>query len=140
MTTTPEPRQLPPDPRLSSPSTYSRAAVISSITSLYQSLPHIDPSAIQFPPPGGWPEITSASLAARGLHKTDEVVELLRNLPYISGPRPWVAPDSFALDYRLVLKEEGKYLFVWELAGYDDSASVPPWVVQLTTGRVPIRC
>jgi hypothetical protein len=139
-TTTPDPRQLPPDPRLSSPgpyspATYSRDVVISNIISLYQSLPHIDPSDIQFPPPGGWPEITSASLAARGLHKTDEVVEVLRNLPYISGEHPWVAPDAFALDYREVLKEERRHLFVWELAGYDDSKSVPPWVVQLTTGK-----
>lgn len=136
MATTPDPRQLSTDPRLSSPATYVRDVVISSITSLYQSLPHIDPSDIQFPPPVGWPEITSASLAAKGLQKTDEAVELLRHLPYITGKCPWVAPDSFVLDYRRFLEgEDGKYLFVWELAGYDDSDSVPPWVVQLTTGK-----
>lgn len=137
MATTPDPRQLPPDPRLSSPATYSHEVAISSITSLYQSIPHLDPSDIEFPPDGGWPEITAASLAERGLHKTDEVVEILRNLPIISGIRPWVAPDSFALDYRRVLKERGRRAptFVWELAGYDDSISVPPWVVQVTTGR-----
>ncbi|KFZ19543.1 hypothetical protein V501_00623 [Pseudogymnoascus sp. VKM F-4519 (FW-2642)] len=135
MTATPDPRQLPLDPRLSSPATYSREVAISSITSLYQSIPHIDPSDIQFPPHGGWPEITTASLAERGLHKTDEAVEVLRNIPFITGIRPWVAPDSFALDYRRVLKEKGRAaVFVWELAGYDDSKSVPPWVVQVTTG------
>ncbi|OBT94131.2 hypothetical protein VE01_07051 [Pseudogymnoascus verrucosus] len=135
MTTTPDPRQLSPDPRLSSPATYSREVAISSIISLYQSIPHIDPADIQFPPHGGWPEITTASLAERGLHKTDEVVELLQNIPFIAGIRPWVAPDSFALDYRRVLKEKGRAaVFVWELAGYDDSESVPPWVVQITTG------
>ncbi|KFZ15558.1 hypothetical protein V501_02658 [Pseudogymnoascus sp. VKM F-4519 (FW-2642)] len=134
MTPTPDPRQLPPDPRLSSPATYSREVAISSIISLYQSIPHIDPSDIQFPPPDGWPEITAASLAERGLHKTDEAVEILRSLPYISGVRPWVAPDSFALDYRRVLKKGRAAGFVWELAGYDNSKSVPPWVVQVTTG------
>lgn len=136
MATTPDPRQLPPDPRLSSPATYSRDDVISSITSLYRSLPHIDPSDIQSPPPGGWAQITSASLAAKGLHKTDEAVELLRHLPYIAGKCPWVAPDSFVLDYRRFLEApDGRYLFLWELARYEDSGSVPPWVVQLTTGE-----
>ena len=125
MTTTPDPRQLPPDPRLSSLATYSREVAISSIISLYQSIPHIDPSDIQFPPHGGWPEITAASLVERGLHKTDEAVEVLRNMPFISGIRPWVAPDSFALDYRRVLKEKGRAaVFVWELAGYYDSKFV----------------
>lgn len=141
MTTTPDPRQLPPDPRLSSPATYSREVAISSIISLYQSIPHINPSDIEFPPHGGWPEITTASLAERGLHKTDEAVEILRNLPFISGIRSWVAPDSFALDYRRVLKEKGRAAtFVWELAGYDDSKSVPPWVVQVTTGKSLLIC
>lgn len=137
MAATPDASRLPMDPRLSSPpATYFRDVVISSITSLYQSLPHIDPSNIQLPPPGGWPEISSALLAAKGLHKTDEAVELLRHLPYITGKCPWMAPDSFVLDYRRFLEDEdGKYLFLWELAGYDDSDSVPPWVVQLTTGK-----
>ena len=44
-------------------------------------------------------------------------------------------PTLLSLITARVLKEKGRALFVWELAGYDDSKSVPPWVVQITTGK-----
>jgi len=37
------------------------------------------------PPEGGWPNITTDSL--QDLGKTDEVISLLRHLPYIRAPR-----------------------------------------------------
>ena len=41
---TPDPRLLPPDPRLPFPSTYSRDAAVEALESFYRSLPHIEPS------------------------------------------------------------------------------------------------
>jgi hypothetical protein len=135
MSTTPDPSKLSPDPRLYSPATYSRDAVVANLVSLYESLPHIDPSEIHHAPPGGWPEINSASIAAHGIRKTDEAVELLRRLPYIDGSCPWVEPDAFPVDYRAVISALGNNPWLWELQDKNaDPARFPPWVVQLTTG------
>ena len=62
----------------------------------------IRPSCIIEPPVGGWRNITTASLAP--LEKTDEVVELLRHLPYIKGDSEveWnekIAPETDAFQY-----------------------------------------
>ncbi|OTA90550.1 hypothetical protein M434DRAFT_77778, partial [Hypoxylon sp. CO27-5] len=79
---------LLPDPRLRQPVHYSRQEVVSTLTDFYEflaTLPHIDSSAIDHAPPGGWPEITKESLAMRDIHKPYEAVELIRHLPYIRG-------------------------------------------------------
>ncbi|USW53785.1 hypothetical protein Slin15195_G071040 [Septoria linicola] len=46
---------------------------------------YLDPEYVVYPPADGWPEITTASM--QPFEKIDEVVELLRHLPYV-----WSAP------------------------------------------------
>ncbi|TGJ84511.1 hypothetical protein E0Z10_g4227 [Xylaria hypoxylon] len=101
---TPDPQDLPPHPRLKSPTTYKRDTIIQALADLYETLPHIDPSGVHRAPEEGWPEITDQSVAACGLRKTAEAVDLLRHLPYITGPTNcWFAPDAYAVDYRAVV-------------------------------------
>ncbi|ORY61422.1 uncharacterized protein BCR38DRAFT_440149 [Pseudomassariella vexata] len=135
-TKTPDPRQLPPDPRLRTPTTSSQDTVVAALVQLYENLPHIEPSHVHRAPSEGWPQITIESVAARGLRKTPEAVELLRHLPYIDGPkRCWIAPYAYPVDYRFVVSNAKGIPFVWELNKSDGEEDMfPPWVVQLTTG------
>ncbi|KAI0437596.1 hypothetical protein F4803DRAFT_142689 [Xylaria telfairii] len=131
---TPNPHDLPSDPRLKSPSTYDAETIVNALSNFYERLPHIDPSDVRRAPAGGWPQITSESVAARGLRKTPEAVDLLRHLPYIEGRENcWIAPDAYPIDYRAVVTAtSGNRPFVWELASSVNR--FPPWVIQLTTG------
>ena len=85
---------------------YSRETTVNAVRSYYTFLAArlgaIRPFCIMEPPLGGWPNITTASLAH--LKKTDAVVELLRHLPYIKGdPKgEWnekIAPETDAFRY-----------------------------------------
>ncbi len=63
---------------------YSRDATVAAVRSFYQfltTLPALSPSAIKEPPPSGWPDINTTS--HRQLKKQDDVIDLLRHLPYI---------------------------------------------------------
>jgi hypothetical protein len=62
---------------------YSREATVAAFEDYFEFLTamYMDPAVIQTPPEGGWPQITVESM--RPLGKTDEVVDLLRHLPYI---------------------------------------------------------
>lgn len=86
-------------------------SAISNFYNLIAKLPHIDPAALVYPPPGsssssnGWPDINTKELRKRG--KTDEVITLLRHLPYLrhpqdgdSGQKRWmIAPETIAIAY-----------------------------------------
>jgi hypothetical protein len=65
---------------------YSREDCIAAVRDYYGFLVkmYLKDSAIIEPPKDGWPSITPDSL--RGLGKTDEVISLLRHLPYITTP------------------------------------------------------
>lgn len=87
-----------------SPSAFSRAAIITAIKEFYSiliTLPYIPPSALVFPPEEGWDGVNSSELKARG--KTDEVVELLRHLPYLKSTearKRWmIGPDTVEIAY-----------------------------------------
>lgn len=56
---------------------------ISAIKDYFQLLTtmYLDPSDIEEPPEGGWPTITPSTY--RLLGKSDEVISLLRRLPYL---------------------------------------------------------
>ncbi|KAI0476400.1 hypothetical protein GGR56DRAFT_468035 [Xylariaceae sp. FL0804] len=138
---TPDPRNLPRDPRLAAPSTYDRDATVRALTRLYSSLPHLSPADVQRAPAGGWPEVTAAAAAARGLRKTARALDLLRHLPYLAGPlNTWVAPEAYALDWRVVVGGRQRrprpleLLFDGSDDDDDDDPRFPPWVVELTTG------
>jgi hypothetical protein len=85
---------------------YSRESTVKAIRLYYAFLcakiGAIRPLCIIEPPVGGWRNITVSSLAS--LEKTDEVVELLRHLPYIKGDSNlgWnekIAPETDAFQY-----------------------------------------
>ncbi|RWA10759.1 hypothetical protein EKO27_g4340 [Xylaria grammica] len=129
-----ESNKSPQDPRLGKPCSYDRDQIVSDLCAFYHFLPHIETRIVHSAPPDGWPQITSATLALHGIHKTAEAVDLLRHLPYLDGPRPWIAISAFACDYRIV----GEQIDARTKPGwlYDAAEEQwPPWVVQLTTGR-----
>ncbi|KAJ5098776.1 hypothetical protein N7532_005777 [Penicillium argentinense] len=126
--------ELPPDHRLKRPSTYSREAAIVAVTDLYESLTtplYVEPTDILYPPPGGWPHITRENEAFASLNKTDEVLELLRHLPYLdSRKNEWfIRPWSVSCDY--VNRDPRNYRPL-----VPDEFEFPPWVINLTfSGR-----
>lgn len=62
---------------------YSRDEVVAALTSFYEFLAglHLPSSAIKYPPPGGWPNLTPEYLAF--MKKNDTVIDLLQHMPYI---------------------------------------------------------
>lgn len=81
--------------------------LISAITDFYKlvvQLPYVDPTALTHPPSQGWPNINAEELRKRG--RTEEVIDLLRQLPYLrypdseKGKKGWmIGPDSHAVAY-----------------------------------------
>lgn len=65
---------------------YSREECIASIRDYYSFLStmYVHEDDILYPPEGGWPTITTETL--KDMRKTDEVICLLRHLPYIRVP------------------------------------------------------
>lgn len=63
---------------------YDRDTTVAVVRDYYYFLAmmYLDEDRIMEPPPGGWPHITPDSMRALG--KTDEVVDMLRHLPYIN--------------------------------------------------------
>lgn len=124
-----------PDPRLASPSVYNRDEIVFQLSAFYESLPHVSASMINDAPENGWPSISKSSLEAWGIHKTDEAIELLRHLPYLSGDEhAFVAPAGFACDYRIIGTADENTAPGWLWGLKFDDASWPAWVVQLTAG------
>jgi hypothetical protein len=62
---------------------YSREATVAAVSGYFDFLAsmYLDEEAILKPPAEGWPEITPGRL--QGLGKTDEVIMLLRHIPYL---------------------------------------------------------
>jgi hypothetical protein len=120
--------------------TYSRDTCVAAISNYYNLLTamYLDPSLLAIPPAEGWPSINSHSLASLG--KTDEVIELLRHLPYIKTPHdlrdePETYLDTKFADWDSVAEgsyNEGELKVLSEGAGLCDN--VPSHVVGLTFG------
>lgn len=107
-------------------------------------LPWIEPADVLSPPPGGWPNITRENFACLG--KNDEVIELLRHLPYIrmDGKGLYerdyaLAYSTFPCDYRRSYFQKPNFTEdaqPWEVPETDGGRfSFPPWVVPLTYGK-----
>ena len=86
------------------PHTYSRGQVIAAIHDFYSlltKLPYVEPDALVLPPADGWSSVNATELRKRG--KTEEVIELLRRLPYLRAPAPgrrWmIGPDTIEIAY-----------------------------------------
>ena len=89
---------------LESESSYPRDEVIAAIQDFYElliRLPYVEPDALILPPKEGWSGVNIQELERRG--KTEEVVELLRHLPYLRSAAPgqrWmIGPDTIAIAY-----------------------------------------
>ncbi|KAK6209362.1 hypothetical protein LQW54_006350 [Pestalotiopsis sp. IQ-011] len=145
MASVPEPA---PDPRLQGRTArYDRDEIVAQLEAFYRFLPHIPPSSIHCAPSGGWPSITAEAIGARGIHKTPEALDLLRHLPYISGDQPWIAPEAYPCDYRILGERSTRDTPGWVHDVQQDAGNArlpdespggtekwPAWVVQLTTG------
>lgn len=122
---------------------YSREATISCIRDYYQFLTqmYLPESAILEPPALGWSNITKESWQAFG--KTDEVIELLRHLPYIhepsdNGQHMQSAAHCHFSDYRspgwatYLGQNKGQDIKTMTEGRYSDE--VPDHVIGLTVG------
>jgi hypothetical protein len=117
---------------------YDQHKTIVGLTDFYHflsTLPYIEPSAVLTPPPTGWPNITRENLSELG--KNDEVINLLKHLPYIDLSRHQyvIAPETQPTDYRGeafqrdVTKESiGRCIPLGDV-------EFPRWVVNLTHGN-----
>jgi hypothetical protein len=122
-------------PRLAEIS-YSREATIAAVRAYYQFLTklYLSESSIIEPPEGGWPQITKESIGYIG--KTDEVLELLRHLPYIrfdgEYETPQVAPGTRCVDWPNLAKEHYALAAMRRITDGDEWEHVPSHIVGLT--------
>ncbi|KAK1767570.1 hypothetical protein QBC33DRAFT_569894 [Phialemonium atrogriseum] len=103
---------------------YSRDACVAAVRGYYDFLTkmYLDESDIVEPPEGGWPSITTESLQSLG--KTNEVILLLRHLPYLR------AANSRALSLGRTNSDELRVCS----EDPEISEDVPAHVVGLTSG------
>ncbi|EHK27311.1 uncharacterized protein TRIVIDRAFT_63076 [Trichoderma virens Gv29-8] len=126
--------------------TYSREECISAIRGYYDFLTklYLNESDVIEPPAEGWPEITTSIMQLLG--KTDEVISLLRHLPYIQKPSNdmyWAqgTPHCTFADWRNICHHISQdpsrgedYKLVTESVSIYEN--VPPHVISLTnSGR-----
>jgi hypothetical protein len=74
--------------------------IVDSLTAFYKQIikhPHLDDAALKIPPSSGWETIDSAAL--RELGKSEAVVQLLRNLPYLEANGPY---EKLLIQYETV--------------------------------------
>ncbi|KAH8728895.1 hypothetical protein GQ44DRAFT_737117 [Phaeosphaeriaceae sp. PMI808] len=73
---------------------YSEAACATIFSNYFKFFTkvYLDDTAVEWPPEGGWPTITTDAFGS--LEKSDTVIPLLRHLPYIqiADPRPLPGP------------------------------------------------
>ncbi|KAI9150512.1 hypothetical protein HJFPF1_10280 [Paramyrothecium foliicola] len=123
---------------------YSRGETIEAVRDFYRFLTkmYVDESRVIEPPAEGWPNITIDGF--RGMRKTNEVIELLRHLPYLrigdhsDYDQPPVGAECYFADYRRRKPEGdddiddfGDFLKVVSEGG-DICDDVPAHVVGLT--------
>ncbi|KFY42916.1 hypothetical protein V494_02164 [Pseudogymnoascus sp. VKM F-4513 (FW-928)] len=121
--------------------TYSQDECVSAIRDYYYFLSklYLDDTDFIIPPAGGWPTITMENL--RGFGKSNEVISLLRALPYIRGVSSGGvelegAPQTSFADYQgLSVNPTMSATDLKVLTeGAEDCNDVPPHVVSLTHG------
>lgn len=94
--------------------TYDREQVITAVTDYYDFLTrlHVDPEDIRRPPPEGWSQTSQEKLSP--MHKTGEVIRLLKHLPYVQND------------------ENFSPILVWTLSGCNDYTG---WDFQTSVDR-----
>ncbi|KAK0117483.1 hypothetical protein ONS95_011823 [Cadophora gregata] len=88
---------------------YSRDKMVATITSFYrfQANMHSNTNAgcnFRYPPPTGWPEVTSELFS----WYDETVVDLIRHLPYIDDEGLFILPDTNVLGHASPFSIEGK--------------------------------
>jgi hypothetical protein len=118
---------------------YSRDEFIAAIRDYYDFLTKLfaDPSFILEPPQDGWPNITPE--ACQDLGKTDQVVELLRHLPYIAS-RPYSnvpegLPSGTFTDWRNIVEK-----LTTEDAHADNELLMSEGTEDQFGGKIPSYC
>ncbi|EFQ33956.1 hypothetical protein CGRA01v4_12437 [Colletotrichum graminicola] len=122
---------------------YSREECIAAIRDYYTFLTkmYLKEEDVLHSPEGGWPSITPETMA--GLDKSDEVISLLRHLPYLrrrydeNDPQGaayccfanWQT-DCYFVEHGQATNEEFKLV----TEGADIYEDVPPHVISLTSG------
>ncbi|GAB1317775.1 Alpha beta hydrolase fold protein [Madurella fahalii] len=126
---------------------YSREATVAAVIDYFEFLAkmYIKESDILRPPEGGWPEITPDRF--RDLGKTDEVILLLRHLPYLAstadgwnadaGPSGchfyWWLEDARSLGSHGLDVETMKMMT--QGSHYSEAGMIPPHVVGLVSSK-----
>jgi hypothetical protein len=114
---------------------YSRDEAVAAIRGFYEfftKTPSLNPADIAYPPPEGWPEINTETMA--GLNKNADVVDLLKHLPYT----PWeiqIAYQTHTIDY--TSRDCQQSIAKGQLEGYISpigAGVIPKHVIPLTTG------
>jgi hypothetical protein len=117
---------------------YDRQEIITGLTDFYKflsTLPYIEPTAVLTPPSTGWPNVTVENFS--GLGKNDEVIRLLKHLPYIdlSGNQYLIAPNTQPTDYRgEIFQRDVTKENIGRCAPLGD-VEFPEWVINLTHGN-----
>jgi hypothetical protein len=120
---------------------YSHDETISAIRDYYQFLSklYLDKSNIAEPPEGGWSNITPELM--KKLNKTDEVTQLLRNLPYIKpidGQRIHAVPWTSFVDWDYEIEDFAKNTDFNDISHCEGCLDdIPPHVIGLTAGCGP---
>jgi hypothetical protein len=112
---------------------YSRNATVEAVRDYYQFLTsmYLDNSDIMEPPEGGWPSISPNGW--KNFDKTDEVIQLLRHLPYMkSDIDVQHAPEITFIDWHSTLPDADGVGLKQLTEPYPDEADIPPHVVGLT--------
>lgn len=114
---------------------FSRDECVAAVRDYYAFLAamYLNDSEVVEPPEGGWPEISQESL--RDLGKTDGVVALLRQLPYIRPPenhRSQALPECYFADWPDKAGEDSLRVCSEPVGVNPDD--IPPHVVGLTFG------
>ncbi|KAL0932162.1 uncharacterized protein CTRU02_213115 [Colletotrichum truncatum] len=122
------------------PEYYSHDETVEGITSFYELMLRIhgeDMAILERPPPTGWPQITVESFA--GLGKTEEVIKLLRHIPYlVTGPDavPCILESTSPIEYiDTQFCEEVKKLPPVEPLEDDTDERLPGHILRFAEGR-----
>jgi hypothetical protein len=124
---------------------YSQDVCIAAVRDFFTFLTrmYLDESVVMEPPPSGWPEMTPAIMQSLG--KNEDVISLLRHLPYLRtsgcdlGDDSQIAPRTYFADWRyqchLMLGGSAPEKTICMTEGVSWTDYVPSQIVGLNSNR-----